>query len=65
MQKVKSQIQRLSTIVHPTLIIGETGVGKELCARAIHTSNQQLDLSYQRMPPKLMEIMIDECQNLN
>ena len=26
---------------------------------------QQLDLSYQRMPPKLMEIMIDECQNLN
>ena len=26
---------------------------------------QQLDLYYQRMPPKLMEIMIDECQNLN
>ncbi|NEP83147.1 MAG: hypothetical protein F6K39_36420, partial [Okeania sp. SIO3B3] len=26
---------------------------------------QQLDLFYQRMPPKLMEILIDECQKLN
>lgn len=25
---------------------------------------QQLDLSYQRLPPKLMEILIEECQEL-
>jgi transcriptional regulator with PAS, ATPase and Fis domain len=36
MQNVKSRIQKVSQVKHATLIIGETGVGKELCAREIH-----------------------------
>lgn len=30
----------------------------------LYEKYQQLDLSYQRMPPKLMEILASECRKL-
>ncbi len=36
MQKVFSLIGKLSHTQHPVLILGETGTGKELVARAVH-----------------------------
>ncbi len=37
-RKVLEQIERVSTIPRPVLILGERGTGKELVARAIHTA---------------------------
>lgn len=36
LKKVKSLIQKFSALTEPVLIVGETGTGKELVARAIH-----------------------------
>ncbi|HSO39828.1 MAG TPA: sigma 54-interacting transcriptional regulator [Labilithrix sp.] len=37
MRRVASQVRRLARLSSPVLIAGETGVGKELVARALHT----------------------------
>ena len=39
MQEVRSQIHRLSRSMAPVIITGESGCGKELAAREIHTSS--------------------------
>ena len=43
MQVLKSQIKKVAHITHPTIIFGETGVGKELCAREIHQLSPYVD----------------------
>ena len=37
MRRLSSQVRRLARMTSPVLIAGETGVGKELIARALHT----------------------------
>ncbi len=40
------EIQRVSAVATPVLLRGETGTGKELVARAIHTSSPRRDRPY-------------------
>jgi DNA-binding NtrC family response regulator len=37
MRRIAAQVRRLSRLSSPVLVAGETGVGKELVARALHT----------------------------
>ncbi len=37
MQRLAAQVRRLAALSSPVLVAGETGVGKELVARALHT----------------------------
>ena len=41
MTDIKKNIKKIANIKHPILIIGETGVGKEVIARAIHEESDQ------------------------
>ncbi|HRI70650.1 MAG TPA: sigma 54-interacting transcriptional regulator [Polyangium sp.] len=41
MQRVRTDIRRLSDLEAPVLIRGETGTGKELAARALHTGGKR------------------------
>ncbi len=43
MQKLCSMIERVADSPHPVLLIGETGTGKELVARAIHRLSNRRD----------------------
>ncbi|PKR49660.1 sigma-54-dependent transcriptional regulator [Thalassospira marina] len=43
MTRVKSQAQRLAIVDAPLLILGETGTGKELFARACHRASKRSD----------------------
>jgi TyrR family helix-turn-helix protein len=60
MTRVKSQAQRLAAIDAPILILGETGTGKELFARACHRASPRFDqpflaLNCAAMPEGLAE----------
>jgi len=60
MTRVKSQAQRLAAIEAPILILGETGTGKELFARACHRASPRSDqpflaLNCAAMPEGLAE----------
>ncbi|WP_412559377.1 sigma-54-dependent transcriptional regulator [Thalassospira sp. MIT1370] len=60
MTRVKSQAQRLAAIDAPLLILGETGTGKELFARACHRASTRADqpflaLNCAAMPEGLAE----------
>ncbi|MBP3125135.1 sigma 54-interacting transcriptional regulator [Thalassospira sp. ER-Se-21-Dark] len=60
MTRVKSQAQRLAAIDAPILILGETGTGKELFARACHRASPRADqpflaLNCAAMPEGLAE----------
>jgi len=60
MTRVKSQAQRLANIDAPLLILGETGTGKELFARACHRASARADqpflaLNCAAMPEGLAE----------
>jgi len=60
MTRVKSQAQRLAAIDAPILILGETGTGKELFARACHRASTRSDqpflaLNCAAMPEGLAE----------
>jgi len=60
MTRVKSQAQRLAAIEAPILILGETGTGKELFARACHRASARSDqpflaLNCAAMPEGLAE----------
>ncbi|MCC9620873.1 sigma 54-interacting transcriptional regulator [Thalassospira sp. MA62] len=46
MMRVKSQAERLAAIDAPLLILGETGTGKELFARACHRASTRADHSF-------------------
>ena len=60
MTRVKSQAKRLAAIDAPLLILGETGTGKELFARASHRASTRIDqpflaLNCAAMPEGLAE----------
>ena len=60
MTQVKSQAKRLAAIDAPLLILGETGTGKELFARASHRASSRIDqpflaLNCAAMPEGLAE----------
>ena len=40
MQEVRRVIERVSQVLCPVLILGQTGTGKEFCARLIHTKGR-------------------------
>ncbi|MCD4691883.1 MAG: sigma-54 dependent transcriptional regulator [Calditrichales bacterium] len=42
-QKIKQDIQNIAKLSTPVLISGETGVGKEIAARAIHRQSERRD----------------------
>jgi len=46
MQQIFELIERLADVDSPVLITGETGVGKELVARAIHFSGARKDMPF-------------------
>jgi transcriptional regulator with GAF, ATPase, and Fis domain len=60
MRKVYGVIERVAPAGLPVLIMGETGTGKELCARAIHEKSARADgpfvtLDCSALPPTLVE----------
>ncbi len=60
MCRVAMQVRRLAKLAAPVLIVGETGVGKELIARALHDEGQRTDgpfiaLNVAALPRDLVE----------
>ena len=60
MDKLRSEIEKLAPLELSVLILGETGTGKELVARAIHNNSQQSQGPFvaencAALPPELME----------
>ena len=60
MQRVFAQIRRVAAGVSPVLVVGETGTGKELAARAIHMVGPRRDgpfiaLNCAALPRELIE----------
>jgi DNA-binding NtrC family response regulator len=41
LERIRRQVQRMADAMDPVLITGETGVGKEVVARAIHAASQR------------------------
>jgi DNA-binding NtrC family response regulator len=60
MRRVAAQVRRLAKLSAPVLIAGETGVGKELVARALHTEGPRRDgpfvaMNVASLPRELVE----------
>ena len=49
MRKIASQVRRLAKLSAPVLVTGETGVGKELIARALHTEGPRAEGAFVAM----------------
>lgn len=46
MRRIAAQVRRLAKLSAPVLVTGETGVGKELVARALHTEGPRVDRAF-------------------
>lgn len=46
MRRIAAQVRRLAKLGAPVLVTGETGVGKELVARALHTEGPRADRAF-------------------
>lgn len=46
MRSIESELQRVKDISTPVLLLGETGVGKEVAARQLHDSSMRRDLPF-------------------
>jgi DNA-binding NtrC family response regulator len=60
MQEIESVIRRMSSLTSPLLITGETGVGKEVCARYLHELSPRskepfIAVNCAAIPPGAME----------
>ena len=60
MRRLASQVRRLAKLRAPVLVVGETGVGKELVARALHTEGARsaapfVALNVAALPRELVE----------
>jgi len=60
MRRVAAQVRRLAKASAPVLVVGETGVGKELIARALHTEAPRAEgpfvvLNVASLPRELVE----------
>jgi transcriptional regulator with GAF, ATPase, and Fis domain len=60
MRRIASQVRRLARLSSPVLIAGETGVGKELIARALHTEGPRaggpfVAMNVSALPRELVE----------
>ena len=55
MQQVVKQLMGLAQVPHPVLITGETGVGKEVVARALHAIGQRRDRRFEVADCTLMD----------
>jgi DNA-binding NtrC family response regulator len=60
MKEIQSMIRRISSLTSPVLITGETGVGKEVCARYLHRLSPRskepfIAVNCAAIPPDLME----------
>ena len=61
MLEVWKSIGRVAESRTPVLITGETGVGKELVARAIHAHSQRRDGPSRRQPAALPPLLIERA----
>ena len=57
-KQISEKLKRAIEIDLPVLLLGETGTGKELCARAIHSSSQRANgpffaINLATLPPPL------------
>ena len=60
MRRIAAQVRRLAALSSPVLVAGETGVGKELVARALHTegprsAEQFVAMNVAALPRELVE----------
>ncbi|MBS2018944.1 MAG: sigma 54-interacting transcriptional regulator [Deltaproteobacteria bacterium] len=60
MRRIAAQVRRLARLSAPVLVSGETGVGKELVARALHTEGARRDgpfvaMNVASLPRELVE----------
>ena len=59
-RQIETALRKISNLPQPVLLLGETGVGKEVCARFLHGSSKRakaplIAVNCAALPPELME----------
>ena len=60
MRQIETALRKISNLPQPVLLLGETGVGKEVCARFLHSSSSRagsplIAVNCAALPAELME----------
>lgn len=60
MRQIESALRKISNLSPPVLLLGETGVGKEVCARFLHSNSNRakapiIAVNCAALPPHLIE----------
>ena len=60
MRQIETALRKLANLSQPVLLLGETGVGKEVCARFLHGNSNRaraplVAVNCAALPPELME----------
>ncbi|MDX2205039.1 MAG: sigma-54 dependent transcriptional regulator [Hyphomicrobiaceae bacterium] len=60
MRQIETALRKISNLPQPVLLLGETGVGKEVCARFLHSNSTRakaplVAVNCAALPPELME----------